>query len=131
MVASGCRFGVAGRAVLIAVKGELSVRRCDNGRQRTESSHFTGAWKLKIQKSKFADSSPGDVSGTIEFNHKDNNLTEALTVSGVGGDCAIEGKYAIDGKRVMRRRRPCEQNQPSLAKSRAQLLVPAAPKAVL
>lgn len=60
--------------------------------------NFTGAWKLNLQKSKFAGSSPGGVSVTIEFNHKDNNLTEAFTSSQDSSEHTIEAKYTIDGK---------------------------------
>jgi hypothetical protein len=51
--------------------------------------NFTGTWKLNQQKSKSSDSI------TIEFNQKDNNLTEAFN-AGQGGE--LEAKYAIDGK---------------------------------
>ncbi len=51
--------------------------------------NFTGTWNLNHQKSKSSDSI------TIEFNQKDNNLTEAFNAS--QGD-ELEAKYAIDGK---------------------------------
>jgi hypothetical protein len=57
---------------------------------------FNGTWKLNLQKSKFAGDSPKSV--TIEFNHKDNNLTEAFTSSQVGGEHTVEARYNIDGK---------------------------------
>ena len=51
--------------------------------------NFTGTWNLNQQKSKSSDSI------TIEFNQKDNNLTEAFN-AGQGGE--LEAKYIIDGK---------------------------------
>jgi hypothetical protein len=51
--------------------------------------NFTGTWNLNQQKSKSSDSI------TIEFNQKDNNLTEAFN-AGQGGE--LEAKYTIDGK---------------------------------
>ena len=51
--------------------------------------NFTGTWKLNQQKSKSSDSI------TIEFNQKDNNLTEAFNA---GQDGELEAKYTIDGK---------------------------------
>ncbi len=51
--------------------------------------NFTGKWNLNQQKSKSSDSI------TIEFNQKDNNLTEAFN-AGQGGE--FEAKYTIDGK---------------------------------
>src|SRR5262245_1335570 len=56
--------------------------------------NFTGTWKLNQQKSKGSDG----VTLTIEFNQKDNNLTEAFTLNQGGGDSTIEAKYTIDGK---------------------------------
>jgi hypothetical protein len=53
--------------------------------------NFTGTWKLNQQKSKDSDV----VTLTIEFNQKDNNLTEAFN-TGQGGE--FEAKYTIDGK---------------------------------
>src|SRR5215813_1313980 len=58
--------------------------------------NFTGTWKLNIQKSKFAGDGPEGV--TIEFNHQDNNLTEAFTHFQGGGENTIEAKYTIGGK---------------------------------
>ena len=51
--------------------------------------NFTGTWKLNQQKSE----SSGSI--TIEFNQKDNNLTEAFN-AGQGGE--FEAKYTIEGK---------------------------------
>jgi len=51
--------------------------------------NFTGTWKLNQEKSKSSDGI------TIEFNQKDNNLTEAFN-AGQGGE--LEAKYTIDGK---------------------------------
>src|SRR5262249_61470398 len=58
--------------------------------------NFTGTWKLNQQKSKFAGDGPEGV--TIEFNHQDNNLTEAFTHFQGGGENTIEAKYTIGGK---------------------------------
>jgi len=60
--------------------------------------NFTGAWKLNLQKSKFADNIPEGLSLTLEFNHKDNILTEAFSYSQGASEHSVEGKYAIDGK---------------------------------
>jgi hypothetical protein len=51
--------------------------------------NFTGTWKLNQQKSERS----GSI--TIEFNQKDNNLTEAFNA---GQDGELEAKYTIDGK---------------------------------
>ena len=53
--------------------------------------NFTGTWELNQQKSKDSDV----VTLTIEFNQKDNNLTEAFK-AGQGSE--FEAKYTIDGK---------------------------------
>ena len=53
--------------------------------------NFTGTWKLNQQKSKSSD------SVTIEFNQKDNNLTQSLSLN-AGQDGELEAKYTIDGK---------------------------------
>ena len=58
--------------------------------------NFTGTWKLNMQKSKFA--GDGLEGVTIEFNHQDNNLTEAFTHFQGGGENTIEAKYTIGGK---------------------------------
>src|SRR5262249_7245833 len=51
--------------------------------------NFSGTWNLNHQKSESSDSI------TIEFNQKDNNLTETFN-AGHGGE--LEAKYTIDGK---------------------------------
>jgi hypothetical protein len=57
---------------------------------------FSGVWKMNPQKTKLAGNSSDGIA--IEFNHKDNDLTEAFTVLQVGDEYTIDAKYAIGGK---------------------------------
>ncbi len=70
--------------------------------------NFTGAWKLDIQKSKFAGSSPGDVSVTIELNHKANTLVglRKAMISFPGE----HGRYPIPIQQPPQHERDCSQN---------------------
>lgn len=60
--------------------------------------NFTGAWKMNPSKSKFESSGPSGI--TTKIDQKDDSVTEALTVTGDGGDQSVEGKYSTDGKEI-------------------------------
>jgi hypothetical protein len=58
--------------------------------------NFTGTWKMNPAKSKFERGGPDAI--TIKLDHKDNNLSEAVTISNSGNERTMEGKYITDGK---------------------------------
>jgi hypothetical protein len=61
--------------------------------------NFTGTWKMNPSKSKF-DGGGGPSGITAKIDQKDDSVTEALTVTGDGGDQNVEGKYTTDGKEI-------------------------------
>lgn len=60
--------------------------------------NFSGAWKMNSAKSKFESGGPSGI--TTKIDQKDDSVTEALTVTGDGGDQSVEGKYTTDGKEI-------------------------------
>lgn len=91
------RFGrLLSGLVLCALFGVVSATAQTAPAAKPAKPNFSGTWKMNPQKSKFAGSGPEGI--TIKLDHKDNNLTEALTIAGGGGERTIDAKYITDGK---------------------------------
>ncbi len=91
------RFGLSlACAVLLAAYCVTSITAQTAPSAASTKPNFTGTWKMNPQKSKLSGRGPESI--IIKLDHRDNYLTEALTVSGGGDERTIEAKYTTDGK---------------------------------
>lgn len=63
---------------------------------QTKQTNLTGTWKMNASKSKFEREGPTAI--TVKFDHKDNSLSETLTLTTDGGERSLDLKYTTDGK---------------------------------